>query len=162
MREVSSAPVAQTYRRLARTLLLFSVPSIIVGVLLAALGEEFWFGFGLQAALWGAIDVVLVAAGRRKTLRRAEREGVGPALRRLRRTLRLNGFMDVGYIVAGLLLCGLWGVRSRVVLGHGVGVVVQGGFLLVFDFYFSAVVSRRLSSVGETDRGGLGNEGSRT
>jgi hypothetical protein len=91
----------------------------------------------LQFALWGAIDGAIAAAGERDRRRRLERgEGVDPVATRafaarLRRLLRLNAALDVAYVAVGLTLIGAW--RTPDGLGHGLGVLVQGGFLLLFD-----------------------------
>lgn len=112
------------------TLLL--APERVVGALAPAS-----FAFGLQCLIWGAIDGVIALIGafdlRR---RRAAGEPLDLAAtrafgRRLRRLLRLNAGLDVVYVAVGLALLALW--RTPEGLGHGLGVVVQGGFLLVFD-----------------------------
>ncbi|MDF1523362.1 MAG: hypothetical protein P1P87_11185 [Trueperaceae bacterium] len=63
--------------------------------------------FGVQCLVWGAIDGAIVLAG-----------GLG-----LRRA-RARGAVGVALLLA-------W--RTEAGGGHGCGVVVQGGFLLVFD-----------------------------
>jgi len=91
----------------------------------------------LQFALWGALDGAIAAAGERDRRRRLDRgEGADPAATRafaarLRRLLRLNAALDVAYVAVGLALIGGW--RTPEGLGHGLGVLVQGGFLLLFD-----------------------------
>jgi len=91
----------------------------------------------LQFVVWGAIDGLIAAAGERDRRRRLARgEDRDPAATRafgarLRRLLRLNAGLDVGYLAVGLALWLLW--RTPEGLGHGLGVLIQGGFLLAFD-----------------------------
>lgn len=94
-------------------------------------------GVALQFVVWGGIDGVIAAAGERDRRRRIARgEARDPAATqafgaRLRRLLRLNAGLDVGYVVVGAALLLLW--RTPEGLGHGIGVLIQGGFLLLFD-----------------------------
>lgn len=117
-----------------------------------ALGALLWVAapgpgvraFALQFLVWGAIDGAIALAGA-AALRRARARGEvddparAPAeRRRLRRLLLVNAWLDVGYVVVGVALLALW--RTPEGAGHGLGVLVQGGFLLGFD----AVHARRL------------------
>jgi hypothetical protein len=91
----------------------------------------------LQFAVWGAIDGAIAAFGerdRRRRLSRAEDRDAGASVAfaaRLRRLLRLNAVLDVGYVAVGVALLLAW--RTPEGLGHGLGVLIQGGFLLAFD-----------------------------
>ena len=80
-------------------------------------------GFGRQAVAWGAIDGAIAYAGVRGRARR------GPtAPTRLRRVLLVNSVLDVGYLALGERLR-----RTERWRGDGLGVLVQGAFLLVLD-----------------------------
>jgi hypothetical protein len=110
--------------------------------------------FAVQCLVWGAIDGAIALAGG-LGLRRARARGeVGVAARasaerrRLRRLLRLNALLDVGYVAVGVVLLLTW--RTEAGMGHGWGIVVQGGFLLVFD----AVHAWRLRDPAAAPRGG--------
>jgi hypothetical protein len=91
----------------------------------------------LQFAVWGAIDGAIAAFGARDRRRRLARGDAADAKAtaafgsRLRRLLRLNAGLDVGSLAVGLALVLLW--RTPAGAGHGLGVLVQGGFLLLFD-----------------------------
>jgi hypothetical protein len=65
-------------------------------------------------------------------------EATAAEARRLRRLLWINAGLDVLYVVvgAGLVVFG----SGPVVDGHGVGVMVQGAFLLVFDAAHAATL----------------------
>lgn len=100
----------------------------------------------LQFAVWGAIDGAIVAFGerdRRRRLARAEDRDAGASFAfaaRLRRLLRLNAVLDVGYLAVGVALLLAW--RTPEGLGHGLGVLIQGGFLLAFDVWHGWGVGR--------------------
>jgi len=91
----------------------------------------------IQFFVWGAIDGGIAAFGerdRRRRLGRGEAADAGATAafgRRLRRLLRLNAGLDVGYLAVGFVLLLAW--RTPEGVGHGLGVLIQGGFLLVFD-----------------------------
>ena len=131
--------------RIGRQLGAWAVASVVVGAALLALASDPTArALGLQFVVWGAIDGAIAVAGA-VALRRAHARGApadperaAPERRRLRRLLWVNAGLDVVYVLAGLLLLLLW--RTPEGLGHGLGVLVQGGFLLAFD----AVHARRL------------------
>lgn len=106
-------------------------------------------GFSIQCLVWGAIDGAIAALGardRRRRLAASEPSDTraGAAFgARLLRLLRLNAGLDVLYVLAGIAVLTLW--RTPEGLGHGLGVIVQGGFLLVFDAWHGwAWVPRRV------------------
>ncbi len=110
---------------LATTLLLWSLVSLgssVVGLYASpnAFQRSFWF----MSGLWGLIDGLIAwysLVGWRQT----------PS--QLLPILRFNAALDLLYIAMGVYLLG----RSKPLLrGYGLGVVVQGGFLLLFDGYF--------------------------
>jgi len=109
----------------------------------------------LQFAVWGAIDGAIAALGerdRRRRLSRAEDRDAGASAAfaaRLRRLLRLNAALDVGYVAVGVALLLAW--RTPEGLGHGMGVLIQGGFLLVFDAWHGWGAGR--APRGGTNRG---------
>jgi hypothetical protein len=84
---------------------------------------------GRQLGAWATLSVVAGALLLLASDDVAARAGA--ERRRLRRLLRLNAVLDVGYVAVGVGLLLAW--RTEAGVGHGWGVVVQGGFLLVFD-----------------------------
>jgi hypothetical protein len=122
---------------ISRRLLWWSVPSVILGTIGVLLPWPVVQGFALQALIWGGIDALLALLGLRRAQRRAGRypdhaEDVAETLR-LRRTLMVNGFLDIVYIAVGVgIVVTLF--RQPFPLGNGIGVIVQGIFLLFFDF----------------------------
>lgn len=106
-------------------LLFWSYVSLgITTVGLYARPGEFWRSFWFMSGLWGLIDGVIAwfaLLGDRHS----------PA--QLLPVLRFNAGLDLLYlVVAGVLLS-----RKKPLLrGFGLGVFVQGAFLLLFDGYF--------------------------
>jgi hypothetical protein len=129
----------QFQAHIGRRLLKWGALSAVAGGLLALLPLDYWRGFGSQAAGWGAIDAVIGIVG----IRSARVKGATPeahtyqaqqaSRRTLRRILLINAGLDVGYIAGGVALARTRGRRSEFWRGSGTSIVVQGGFLLLFD-----------------------------
>lgn len=84
--------------------------------------REAWRGFWFVTGIWCAIDAAIGIAGLMGT--------VAP-LPDLRRLLLINAGLDVLYVAVGAVLA----TRPRPSLrGAGWAVVIQGAFLLFFDF----------------------------
>jgi hypothetical protein len=58
----------------------------------------------------------------------------------LERVLWINTCLDVLYVLGGVWLAQTMGAESPRWKGHGVGVVIQGGFLFFFDFFHARVL----------------------
>ena len=115
--------------RLTRVLGTWAAASTALGAALAL--QSTTRGFGRQTLVWGAVDGAIAWVGAR---RRTSRGPTDPD--RLRRVLRVNAGLDVGYVAAGV-----WLVRDGRWRGDGAAVIVQGAFLLVLD----AVAARALA-----------------
>ncbi|MFW9831163.1 MAG: DUF6992 family protein [Candidatus Thorarchaeota archaeon] len=119
--------VNRLVRLLGRALIAWSIASIIVGVILLLVPVSLLQGIGLQAFLWGLIDILIAVVG----IFRQKEQSAGKAAR----FLRINVFLDVGYQLVGLvLIVFLW--QNAFLLGNGVGIIIQGAFLFVVDLYF--------------------------
>jgi carboxylesterase len=133
--------VRQLQRAIAHRLLAWTGISVTAGLILLAAGSPFGRAFGIQAAAWGAIDGLIAAAGLLVLRRRIARQPDPPPgdvcreERSLSRLLRINGGLDVLYVIGGLALALTLGRESAAWRGHGWGIVVQGAFLLLFDLY---------------------------
>jgi hypothetical protein len=113
--------------RLGFSLIIWSIASIVVGAILLLLAIPVLQGIGLQALLWGIIDVVIAVFG---VFRSKEQTAVKAA-----RFLRINVYLDILYQVVGvLLIVFLW--QDAFLLGNGIGVIIQGAFLFMLDLYF--------------------------
>ncbi len=148
MTEHASRAVNAAWSRIARVgkqLALWALASVVLGGVLLFTPSPLWGAVGVQFLVWGAIDGVIAWAGLRDARRKrtqpsfATREAVEAERRRVVRLLRINAVLDVGYVVVGLALLGWEPSATRV--GHGVGVLIQGGFLLVFDVAHAVLLS---------------------
>lgn len=168
-----SAAGGETLRRfqlaLARRLLSWAVPSMAAGLAAAFLGTGFWRGLGIQAAAWGAVDAVIALLARLSALR-GRREGSGTSgavsggadvqgdwqlqARRLRRILWINAALDGLYVSGGVLLSLTLGRSSAAARGHGLGIALQGAFLLIFDVIHALAAARLLPAPGHIASGG--------
>ncbi len=137
-------------RRALRPLLRWGIGSSLIGAVLLLVPRPFWRQFGLQAVSWGMIDVVLAIVGRRQALVRAEQLASGAldesAAEReaaaFERILLINAGLDVGYIAAGGFTAARFADRPDR-RGLGLGILVQGLFLLLFDALVARDVRRR-------------------
>ena len=114
-------------RRLGTALIVWSIASIISGIVLMFVPVSVLQGIGLQAVLWGIIDAVIAVAG---VLRNMEMSAEKAA-----RFLRINAFLDIGYMLVGLVLILLFWVDA-LILGNGIGIIIQGAFLFGLDLFF--------------------------
>jgi len=85
---------------------------------------------GSQSLLWGAINTGIGVIA--KTTNRRSGESQKQKKASFRRAMVINGLLDVGYITAGILLSRLG--KSERLRSSGVGVIIQGTFLLGFDW----------------------------
>ena len=133
-----------------RPLLVWGLLSSLGGTLLLLL-PGLWRHFGLQALVWGLIDLLLAVAGRRGALRKAaalaagaiDAAGVTREARNFRTILAVNSGLDLLYILVGLAVAARWAERADR-RGLGYGVALQGAFLLIFDGLLVRDVTQRL------------------
>ncbi len=126
--------------RISRHLLVWSALSIIGGSFLLFLAP-FWRGVGVQGLVWGAIDAAIAGFGLTQLRRKRRRPDANTSetllreARSLRRTLLINAGLDVLYVVGGVIV--LTNLTTEFARGNGVGIIVQGGSLLVFDTFYA-------------------------
>jgi len=133
-----------------RPLLVWGLLSSLGGTLLL-FRPGLWRHFGLQALVWGVIDLLLAVAGRRGALRKAaalaegaiDAAGVTREARNFRTILAVNSGLDLLYILIGLAVAVRWTERADR-RGLGYGVALQGAFLLIFDGLLARDVTQRL------------------
>ncbi len=146
MNEIA-ANIWQTQEILLSHLLAWSRLSLVGGLSLLR-AEAFWRGIGLQAIGWGLIDEAIAMIGHWSVYRRraALPDPAAPAVlaqesRKLRRLLWLNAGLDVLYMLGGLTLVRTRGATDRGWRGHGWGIIIQGGFLFLFDLYHALLLA---------------------
>ncbi|HSM70479.1 MAG TPA: hypothetical protein VK851_02965, partial [Anaerolineales bacterium] len=128
--------------RLTRRLLLWSALSVLVSILIAFSSNLLLRGLAIQFFAWGAVDGAIAIYGARRStnkqanIQEADRvEAEAKEARWLSRVLWINTGLDVFYILGGVWLMQTWGADDPLWKGHGLGIVIQGGFLFFFDLY---------------------------
>ncbi|NJK81201.1 MAG: hypothetical protein HC893_00660 [Chloroflexaceae bacterium] len=123
--------------------------SVGVGALCMLSQESVMRQFGWQALTWGGIDAALAQAGQVNAQKKAWQAAhgamtvanEGQEIRNFHRILIINTVLDVGYILGGLwLVLSSAGRRERI--GMGMGIVVQGSFLMVYDAVLAHDIAR--------------------
>ncbi|MGU3293719.1 DUF6992 family protein [Williamsia sp. M5A3_1d] len=136
--DIDRAP--EVSRRLARRLAVWGGVSTVAGGALAVAGPSARArAFGLQNAMWGAIDVAIAAI--------STRQSTPPNSPKLRRLLFVNTGLDVGYVAGGAhLLARTPSFGGRITpeqaRGHGAAVIVQGAALFVLDLTHAVALTR--------------------
>lgn len=128
----------------------WSAFSVFGGLGVWLLSEHpFWYGVGLQFVVWGVIDALIAFFGQFGMRRKLanldypeDRHVQRKETRRLRRLLFVNAGLDILYIAAGITLVLTLGVDDVFARGNGVGIVVQGAYLLFFDLFHGWQVGR--------------------
>jgi hypothetical protein len=133
-------------RFVSRALLGWSGVSAALGLLIGAGRTPFARGVSGQFLGWPVINSAIALFGAFSVARRERRlsDAQTPArrateARNLRRLLRINAALDVGYMAGGLWLFTRKDRPERL-RGAGLGILLQGAFLCVFD----AVLSLRV------------------
>jgi hypothetical protein len=109
--------------RIAIPLLIWGGINIIVGIFYLFISSDLIRGVALQALFWGLIDAII---GIVSLFRKKEFD-----LKKIKNILLVNVYLDVLYIIIGLLLVLLG--SSTFMIGNGYGVIIQGIFLFIVD-----------------------------
>ena len=137
----------QFQKQLSLRLLIWSVFSMVFGALFALRRDKFSRGLGGQFAAWGLIDALIALFGARTAQKRQAQledplapEVVTRESHNLRRLLLVNTALDVGYMTGGAALALTKGKTNPGWRGHGLGIIIQGAFLFVFDLFHAVKV----------------------
>jgi hypothetical protein len=95
--------------------------------------------FAIQSAAWGAVDAAITLG---MWTHLAPRDVASAT--RLDRLLWLNVGLDIGYVLVGItLIIAAWRLGKRLgLVGAGIGVIVQGGALMLLNLMLAAQISR--------------------
>lgn len=128
--------------RLTRRLLIWSVLSVACATLTFFFASQLLRGLAVQFFAWGLIDAGIALFGAYASAKkRLKVQDPDPArgetqeIQWLTRVLWINTGLDVLYVIGGFWLLQTKGAESLLWRGHGLGVMIQGGFLFFFDFY---------------------------
>ncbi len=139
-------PMIYYYQKiLSHRLFAWGVLSILVGVILGLIHPAlFWKGVGLQSVLWGLVDAAIALFALRGLDKKIQTPPESHVLRRdasrLQKILWVNTGLDVLYVLGGLWMMSSGGDDWW--RGMGLGILIQGGFLLLFDALHAIYVPR--------------------
>ena len=114
----------QLNRQISLFLMGWGLSSVILGGTLIFFDNPFLKAISIQFLLWGIIDFILglIPIIRNKISER----------KKLYKILFFNSFLDIIYILVGLILIFEFVFEGEATIGHGFGVIIQAIFLLVF------------------------------
>lgn len=126
---------------LTQRLLGWSGLSIASGLILAFLPKRFWRGMGHQFLGWGLVDGVIALLGMGGMQRRRQKrvsypvaaEELDSEARTMATILAVNSGLDILYVAGGAQTISKKGADDDYWRGAGWGIILQGGFLLIFD-----------------------------
>lgn len=131
---------------LSERLFSWNIVNVFVGLILSLL-KPFWQGIGSQSVGWGLINIAIAIVGSRVADRRYRNltdpldiEVTLRESRNLRRILWVNTFLDVIYVLGGLRLAQTRGKKDQMWRGMGIGIVIQGAMLFIFDLIHARAV----------------------
>lgn len=130
----------------------WAVVNTIVGLFLSVARSNAVKGFASQMVGWGVIDGLIAQYGHKSSLkRRAEPDGYDPVTlqqqtKNMRLALWINAGLDVIYVFTGLAIANR--SKSQQSKGIGWGIVVQGGFLFLFDLIHAVLLERSVDTKG--------------
>ena len=152
-RELVPAPpnVWRFYEKLSRRLIVWNIVNFGTGVVLQAF-TSFWRGVGAQAVGWSVINLAIGFFGQKGNAQRASKpdahapERMAKEARNLRAFLWINAGLDVLYMLGGLNMARRaaekGGENAEFRRGMGVGIIVQGGLLFIWDVINALIVPR--------------------
>ena len=137
-------------QRRFQLLLIWGLLSVIAGSALQLNAQPFWKQFGLQSLLWGAIDAALALFGLLGASKKEDRYLLGELdsteiqkdTRNFYRIILINFGLDIGYIALGIWLMNHFNARPDR-RGMGLGILIQGLWLFLFDGFISLEVRSR-------------------
>ena len=136
--------------KLSGRLLLWSMISIFYGLILHFPRNSFANGMGIQFSAWGLIDAIIAVFGDRAAKKRAAQlpdplanEIIESESQKLYKILLVNTGLDVGYMFGGSTLALTKGKNDPGWRGHGIGIIIQGAFLFIFDLTHLLLIRRK-------------------
>lgn len=127
--------------QLTRQLRRWAYFSIITGIILQFF-SRLSRGIGTQFIGWGIVNYLIAWGGSKSTQARREAlpnpetpDQQQSEANNLHRLLVINSFLDVLYIAGGFGLARTNGHKDQFARGSGIGILLQGAFLLVFDIF---------------------------
>ncbi len=142
--------------QVSNRLLRWNLFNIVIGLLLLP-RRAFWRGLGSQALGWGLINSTIAVVGNEATRQRRlklDDAHTAPRLdkeaRNLRAILWINTALDVLYMIGGWLMFRSAKRQDAVKRGAGIGIMIQGGLLFIFDLIHARIVPHAPSTKPDT------------
>ena len=110
----------------------WSVGSIVVGTGMLFVPNTQVKYAGVQNIAWGAIDMGIAVWGKNSTRKNIGYKPPDQQRKEFQKALWINGLLDIAYIGVGYYLYAHG--KNDKLKGTGAGIMVQGGFLFVFDW----------------------------
>ena len=128
-------------RKLSRRLLTWATFSIATSVAMLLDSHKPIRDTGSQFLVWGLIDGAIAVLGQRSADKKEKRSlnsaEINKESRKLHRLLWINTLLDTLYIAGGFYLLEKDNAKHK---GHGYGIILQGLFLFVFDWFHAVRV----------------------
>ena len=114
---------------------------VIWGIISALIGVVLLFsyqltllgGIGVQAIIWGIIDVIIGSS----IMFKQKEQSIGKIAGTVAKSIRFDIFVQIiGFAVIVIYL------HDPYMIGNGIGVVIQGFFLLVLDYLYYNTLMR--------------------
>ncbi len=121
-------------KRIGLPLLVWGGINMAAGIFTLFSSSDLIRGVLLQSFFWGLIDGIL---GLATFLRKKEFD-----LEKIKKILLVNVYLDVGYMVVGILLILFGG--NAFLMGNGLGVIIQGAFLFIVDLIHHRHIEKTL------------------
>jgi len=112
------------HQRMGFPLLIWAPVNIIVGSFYLISSTDFIRGLLIMTLIWGIINGILGLTtffGKKIYI-----------LEKIKKVLLINVYLDVGYVIVGLLLIFIG--NFALLIGSGYAIIIQGIILFVFDF----------------------------
>jgi len=117
-----------------KRLLSWSIPSIVIGVILNfGLPDTILGGIGLQAIIWGVIDLVIAVS----IIYRQKEQSITKIAETVSKSIRV----DIIFIIVGIIVAVVY-LQNPYFLGNGIGVIIQGFFLLLLDYTYHSELTK--------------------
>ena len=113
---------------------------MIGGLTFLYFDNPFMDAVGFQFLIWGFIDALIALAP--PFFRKIRGNKHVENLTKLKKILIINSVLDLGYIAIGIIIfIGIFNINEY--NGHGIGVIIQGSFLAIFDTYYAVKIKAK-------------------
>tara|TARA_B100001113_G_scaffold350907_1_gene348965 strand:+ start:1397 stop:1804 length:408 start_codon:yes stop_codon:yes gene_type:complete len=121
-------------------LTVWGISSMVGGLTFLYFDNPYMSAIGFQFLIWGLVDTIIALGP--SIFRKIRRSVHVENLKKLKKILIINSILDLGYILIGILIfIGIFNINEY--NGHGIGVIIQGSFLAIFDTYYAVKIKAK-------------------